>query len=329
MAIWQWSTTATNNATADPTMDWQTGIPPSIITPNMRAMMAAIANWYGDIGGLNEPTGSPPTYVLSTKEGLQTPTPSTGSIIAFNVTQTNVGNDTLAVDGGNAYPICTQAGVPVGANVLIPYTPYTVVFNGTDWLLFNFYGQPFVVPIGAMMDWVGFAAPSSNFALPYGQSLNTTTYATLFNLIGYTYGGSGSYFQLPDVRGRVVAGLDNMGGSAAGRIGTVYSPDTGLTIVGTTVGSAGGSQTHVQEQTELAQFTPSGSVSISGTQNLGAYINTSGGTSGQAGASFGSNSVTVNFANASASFSGNTIGSSAAMAWLQPTMMLNKIIRII
>ena len=37
-----------------------------------------------------------------------------------------------------------------------------------------------------------------------GRGLNTTMYNLLFQVIGYTFGGSGATFQLPDPRGRVI-----------------------------------------------------------------------------------------------------------------------------
>jgi microcystin-dependent protein len=62
----------------------------------------------------------------------------------------------------------------------------------------------------------------------------------LFAAIGTTYGsGDGSTtFTLPDLRGRVIAGLDNMGGSAASRL-----TSTVLTA-SNTLGATGGTQTH-------------------------------------------------------------------------------------
>lgn len=43
MSLSQWSTTAANNATADPTINWQEGQPPSTVNDSARAMMAALA----------------------------------------------------------------------------------------------------------------------------------------------------------------------------------------------------------------------------------------------------------------------------------------------
>ena len=39
-----------------------------------------------------------------------------------------------------------------------------------------------------------------------GASVNTTTYAGLYAIIGYTYGGSGASFTLPDFRGKFLRG---------------------------------------------------------------------------------------------------------------------------
>lgn len=70
---------------------------------------------------------------------------------------------------------------------------------------------------------------------PASVSINTTA-------IFYPYGnGDGSTtFNVPDLRGYTVAGRDNMGGTAAGRLTTTYygtkSPDA--------LGATGGSQTH-------------------------------------------------------------------------------------
>jgi microcystin-dependent protein len=71
----------------------------------------------------------------------------------------------------------------------------------------------------------------------------------LFAVIGTTYGaGDGSTtFNVPDLRGRVATGKDNMGGTTASRITTAISGVNGLTL-----GAVGGNEslhghTHVQD----------------------------------------------------------------------------------
>jgi microcystin-dependent protein len=41
-----------------------------------------------------------------------------------------------------------------------------------------------------------------------GGSYSTTTYANLFSTVGYTFGGSGANFNVPNLKGRVVVGID-------------------------------------------------------------------------------------------------------------------------
>jgi len=41
-----------------------------------------------------------------------------------------------------------------------------------------------------------------------GTSYSTTTYANLFSTIGYTFGGSGASFSVPNLKGKVVVGID-------------------------------------------------------------------------------------------------------------------------
>ena len=50
----------------------------------------------------------------------------------------------------------------------------------------------------------------TGFLVCGGQSLTVSSNQDLFDVIGYTYGGSGTSFNVPDLRGRVVAGQDNM-----------------------------------------------------------------------------------------------------------------------
>ena len=94
-------------------------------------------------------------------------------------------------------------------------------------------------PTGAVIAYAGSAAPTG-WLFCYGQAVSRTTYAALFTAIGASYGaGDGSTtFNLPDLRGRAVAGVDNMGGTTAGRI-----TSAGAGITGTTLGAAGGAQT--------------------------------------------------------------------------------------
>ena len=103
------------------------------------------------------------------------------------------------------------------------------------------------ISAGTIIPYGGSSAPSG-FLLCDGSAVSRSTYSTLFGVIGTTFGaGDGSTtFNVPDLRGRVVAGKDDMGGSAAGRLtSATMSPD------GVTLGAAGGEETHTLVTSEM------------------------------------------------------------------------------
>jgi microcystin-dependent protein len=68
-----------------------------------------------------------------------------------------------------------------------------------------------LAPTGAVIYFAADAAPTG-FLKANGAALNTTTYAALFAIVGYTFGGSGSSFNLPDLRGEFLRGWDDARG---------------------------------------------------------------------------------------------------------------------
>ena len=97
------------------------------------------------------------------------------------------------------------------------------------------------VPTGVVQPFAGSTAPSG-WLLCAGQAVSRSTYADLFSAIGTTYGaGDGSTtFGLPDLRGRVVAGEDDMGGTAANRLQVSTTITTTASSTSATVASAAG-----------------------------------------------------------------------------------------
>jgi microcystin-dependent protein len=93
--------------------------------------------------------------------------------------------------------------------------------------------QALLVPTGVIIPFGGYTSPSSAWLLCDGTAYPRSTYSSLFSVIGVNWGiGDGSTtFNVPDLRGRVLAGRDNMGGTSANRLS--------LTLNGTTTaGSA-------------------------------------------------------------------------------------------
>lgn len=108
-----------------------------------------------------------------------------------------------------------------------------------------------MAPTGCVLPFAGATAPTG-WLLCFGQAVSRTTFATLFAALGTTYGaGDGSTtFTLPDLRGRVAAGEDDMGGTAASRLTTAGSGVNGVVL-----GATGGAQTHTLGVTEMPAHT--------------------------------------------------------------------------
>ncbi len=189
-------------------------------------------------------------------------------------------------------------------------------------------GVPLGVVVGTVVDYAGASAPSG-WQLCYGQAVSRTTYSALFAIIGTTYGaGDGvTTFNLPDCRGRMTAGQDNMGGSAAGRI-TV----AGGNFDGTVLGGAGGQQNEVLTVGQLPAHTHSGTTGTeSATHTHGVpVINTTANTAGTGfcATSLGNigTSTTESATHTHSITTDNGTGGGAAHPVLSPAIIFNKII---
>jgi len=172
------------------------------------------------------------------------------------------------------------------------------------------------VPAGVVSPYAGSSAPSG-YLLCYGQAVSRSTYSALFSAIGTTYGvGDGSStFNLPDLRGRAVAGQDDMGGSSANRL----TNQTGG-VNGDTLGGTGGAETHTLTTAQLASHTHgAGSYEVSTTKRVG-----SGGTGSHLDMPDAESTATVTF---SVSGTSGSAGSGSAHNNVQPTIILNYIIK--
>lgn len=179
------------------------------------------------------------------------------------------------------------------------------------------------VPIGTIIDHVG-VAPEGWLGC-YGQAISRTAYPILFAQIGTTFGnGDGSTtFNVPDLRGRVTAGRDNMGGASAGRLSDFYG------AAAIAIGGVLGAAAHVLSLNQMPRHAHSGE-----TAPAGAHSHTVPTLSTQLGGGpYGTGSTTTGSITTSQapnhthSFATDQQGGGEAHGNAQPTMMVNKLIR--
>lgn len=179
------------------------------------------------------------------------------------------------------------------------------------------------VPTGVMMPYGGTTAPTG-WLLCDGSAVSRTTYSALFTTLGVAYGaGDGSTtFNLPDLKGRVPVGKDNMGGSAANRVTTA-----GSSIDGATLGATGGAQNVQLTSAQNGAHTHANSLTDPGhTHLVNCYY--SGGSN--ASPSFSGGASPAIFAQASATgitLTNVSSGLGAAHNNMPPSIISNYIIR--
>lgn len=204
------------------------------------------------------------------------------------------------------------------------------------------------VPIGSIMDWpYGSGDIPDNYILPYGQALSRHDFQDLHSLAqsaGYPHGaGDGSTtFNAPDFRGRTAIGKDDMGGGAANR---VTAGESGMT--GTQLGAVGGTESvalsvgqipshshvvtdpgHIHAVSDPGHKHSEEGVHTSHNQSGGSP--TSGGVGAEAqGRQTGSASANVAISSATTgiSIAPSGGGSSPGHPNMQPSLVVNKIMR--
>ena len=245
----------------------------------------------------------------------------------------------VTLDGDSTATLCqVLCELPyANARVMVEFVPPSAVF------VVGFVG-PCGVPSGVLAPFAGPITAHANAANAQftsnqpppgwlwcaGQAVSRTTYAPLFAAIGTAHGvGDGATtFAVPDLRGRTLAGLDDMGGTDAGRLS-----------LANTLGTTGGAETHTIAQGNLpsVNFTVSGSVNVSDpghTHSVSNLVSTTQGVA--AGVDYTGDVQTTTIASASsttgitASLSGATAasgGSGTAVNHLPPVMVIHIIIK--
>jgi microcystin-dependent protein len=205
-----------------------------------------------------------------------------------------------------------RADLPMGGNKITGLAPGS---NPTDAATIAQIGGQISIPVGVVVDYWG-ATPPEGYLFAAGQAVSRATYAALFAIIGTASGvGDGSTtFNLPDYRGRVGAGRENMATPSTTRLNTLSSG---------TLGAVGGAQTHTLTAAQM----PAHTHGVTDPGHTHSYLRNTG-DSGfvgvdpvptiQSAGQTGSATTGITIASA---------GSGEAHNIVQPTIICNKIIR--
>jgi microcystin-dependent protein len=178
---------------------------------------------------------------------------------------------------------------------------------------------PLSVPAGVISQFAGSTAPSG-YLLCQGQTLSTTAYANLFSTIGYTYGGGGTSFKVPDLQSRIPVGkgpdaeFDNLGETGGAKtVAITEAQMPSHNHSGTT--STNGSHSHNMNDSYLeGVYSPSGtSTAFAGNRQYSGWGDT--------------RYIQAN-GDHSHSFTTNLTGSGQGHNNLQPYIVVNYIIKI-
>lgn len=182
--------------------------------PSIGQIQDNSVSWAGSAGGSANAvllTVSPtiPSYVA-------------GQSFAYKATSTNTGNLVISIGGlPNRNVQINGSSLVAGDHVNGQW--YRVTYDGAAFQLEQISSKPLTagIPVGALIYWPISVIPDG-FIKANGATLSVTSYSSLFAKYGYTFGGSGASFKIPDLRGEFLRGWDDGRGVDVGRaLGTV------------------------------------------------------------------------------------------------------------
>lgn len=201
---------------------------------------------------------------------------------------------------------------------------------GQDGSIFRYGNGAIPTPVGVKSDFAGSTAPAGWF-LCYGQAVARASYPELFTVIGTAYGsGDGvTTFNLPDERGRVGAGKDDMGGTPANRLTSTY-----FGTAATVLGAVGGLESNTLTSDTIAAHTHTGTTNAENAthnhtlpwQVSPSLASISGGAGLQVIITTGTSTTSTESATHAHAFTTNSGGTGNPHANVQPTIVYNKII---
>jgi len=143
-------------------------------------------------------------------------------------------DSTIQVDGSGGYLKVKSAGI--SSNELATNSVITAKIQdgAVTAAKLDSAAVSVLMPSGTVLPYAGSAVPGNpnDYLFCNGAAVSRSTYSNLFTAIGIDYGvGDGSTtFNIPDLRGRVIAGQDDMGGTSANVLTDAQADQLGGTL---------------------------------------------------------------------------------------------------
>jgi len=229
--------------------------------------------------------------------------PADGSTIIAN-------NSTYGVSGGDGKLKVKDAGITATQLATDSVITDRIQNGAVDLTKLAASAIGAIMPTGSIMPYAGSSAPTG-FLICDGSAKNTTTEASLFAVLQYNYGGSGTSFNIPDLRGRVIAGLDSNSGGFADRLTT----SSAANLNGRALAATGGDEEETLTIAQMPAHTHGISTATGNNNQTGVAGNAPKGTD------LGSPTI--------GTYSGGAISTGGGNAHnnVQPTIILNYIIK--
>jgi hypothetical protein len=139
-SIWDWSTTAATNGTADAGVNWAEGQTAASVNNSARAMMGRVKELLTDLGCDTSSTGAANAYALTTTSAFTAY--ASGVMVGFTANHTNTGTSTLNCNAIGAKTIYANGAVLTGGEITSGgayVASYDAALNGAagGWHLLN------------------------------------------------------------------------------------------------------------------------------------------------------------------------------------------------
>jgi hypothetical protein len=198
---------------------WSTALATNLGTGWSTALGAALGTGVGTV--LGNATNAANGIMVANGSGVLAVAQG-GTGISSTGAGTIIVSATANTISGTATPTLGVPGTTAGTLSLSGLTSGTITLavpaiSGTNTVTLPAQTGTLLVSVPGAVQFFAMNTAPTGWLECNGASLSTATYADLFAAIGYTFGGAGASFTLPDLRGQFIRGWDNGAGVDAGR----------------------------------------------------------------------------------------------------------------